>query len=115
MLDDGLLYERARAESLGLDARGGLMERAERFVFLGVALAFDILVPVLWVMLVLTAFTAVHRFAWRSLLAAATARRSAHTRKVDRPATFFAFLVIYNGAPTTSVCAGVTRLNWSMP
>src|SRR5690242_11979121 len=24
-------YERARAESLGLDARGGLMERAERF------------------------------------------------------------------------------------
>jgi CDP-diacylglycerol--glycerol-3-phosphate 3-phosphatidyltransferase len=31
-------YERARAESLGLDARGGLMERAERFVFLSVAL-----------------------------------------------------------------------------
>ena len=55
-------YERARAESLGLDARGGLMERAERFVFLGVALAFDIIVPVLWIMLVLTAFTAVHRF-----------------------------------------------------
>jgi CDP-diacylglycerol--glycerol-3-phosphate 3-phosphatidyltransferase len=55
-------YERARAESLGLDARGGLMERAERFVFLGVALAFNIIVPVLWVMLVLTALTAVHRF-----------------------------------------------------
>jgi CDP-diacylglycerol--glycerol-3-phosphate 3-phosphatidyltransferase len=55
-------YERARAEALGLDARGGLMERAERFVFLGVGLAFNILVPVLWVMLVLTAITAVHRF-----------------------------------------------------
>lgn len=55
-------YERARAEALGLDARGGLMERAERFVFLGVALAFNIIVPVLWVMLVLTALTAVHRF-----------------------------------------------------
>ena len=55
-------YERARAEALGLDARGGLMERAERFVFLGIALAFNILVPVLWIMLVLTAFTAVHRF-----------------------------------------------------
>ena len=40
-------YERARAESLGFDARGGIMERAERFVFLGVALAFDIVVPVL--------------------------------------------------------------------
>jgi CDP-diacylglycerol--glycerol-3-phosphate 3-phosphatidyltransferase len=55
-------YERARAESLGLDARGGLMERAERFVFLSVGLAFDVLVPVLWIMLVLTALTAVHRF-----------------------------------------------------
>jgi CDP-diacylglycerol--glycerol-3-phosphate 3-phosphatidyltransferase len=56
-------YERARAESLGLNARGGLMERAERFVFLGVALAFEVLlVPILWVMLVLTAATAVYRF-----------------------------------------------------
>lgn len=55
-------YERARAEALGLDARGGLMERAERFVFLGVGLAFNIIAPVLWVMLVLTALTAVHRF-----------------------------------------------------
>jgi CDP-diacylglycerol---glycerol-3-phosphate 3-phosphatidyltransferase len=55
-------YERAKAESLGLQAKGGLMERAERFVLLSVALAFDILVPVLWVMLVLTAFTAVDRF-----------------------------------------------------
>ena len=27
-------YERARAEALGINARGGLMERAERFVFL---------------------------------------------------------------------------------
>ena len=29
-------YERARAEALGIDARGGLMERAERFVFLSI-------------------------------------------------------------------------------
>ena len=33
---------------------GGLMERAERMVLLGIGLAFDILVPVLWMMLVLT-------------------------------------------------------------
>ncbi len=60
-------YERAKAESLGLQARGGLMERAERFVFLGIGCAFDILVPVLWIMLVLTAFTAAQRFVivWR--------------------------------------------------
>ena len=55
-------YERARAEAIGINARGGLMERAERFVFLAFGLAFDILVPVLWVMLVLTAFTAADRF-----------------------------------------------------
>ena len=62
-----ITYERARAESLGFQARGGLMERAERLVLLGVGLAFDILVPVLWIMVVLMAVTAVHRFVkvWR--------------------------------------------------
>ena len=61
-------YERAKAEALGFDARGGLMERAERLVLLGFGLLFDsLLVPVLWVMLALTLFTAVQRFAkvWR--------------------------------------------------
>ncbi|MEW6152467.1 MAG: CDP-alcohol phosphatidyltransferase family protein [Actinomycetota bacterium] len=61
-------YERARAESLGFTARGGLMERAERMLLLGFGLAFgSLLVPVLWVMLALTAVTAVHRFlmVWR--------------------------------------------------
>jgi CDP-diacylglycerol--glycerol-3-phosphate 3-phosphatidyltransferase len=79
-------YERARAESLGLDARGGLMERAERFVFLSVALAFDILVPVLWIMLVLTGATAIHRFV-RVYRQAGRPPRPAHTRKTERPAT----------------------------
>ena len=43
------------------------MERAERMVLLGIGLAFDILVPVLWLMIVLTAITAVQRFVkvWR--------------------------------------------------
>jgi CDP-diacylglycerol---glycerol-3-phosphate 3-phosphatidyltransferase len=61
-------YERAKAEALGFDARGGLMERAERLIALGFGLLFEsLLVPVLWVMLVLTMFTAVQRFArvWR--------------------------------------------------
>jgi CDP-diacylglycerol--glycerol-3-phosphate 3-phosphatidyltransferase len=61
-------YERAKAESLGFDARGGLMERGERFVVLGFGLLFDsLLVPVLWVMLALTLVTAVQRFVkvWR--------------------------------------------------
>lgn len=60
-------YERARAESLGFDAQGGLMERAERMVLLAIGLAFGVLVAVLWVLLVLTSLTAVHRFVkvWR--------------------------------------------------
>jgi CDP-diacylglycerol--glycerol-3-phosphate 3-phosphatidyltransferase len=61
-------YERAKAESLGFDARGGLMERAERLLALGFGLLFDsLLVPVLWVMLALTLFTAGQRFVrvWR--------------------------------------------------
>ena len=61
-------YERARAESLGFSAKGGLMERAERMLALGACLVFSVvMVPILWVMLVLTLFTAVQRFVmvWR--------------------------------------------------
>jgi CDP-diacylglycerol--glycerol-3-phosphate 3-phosphatidyltransferase len=82
-----ITYERARAESLGFVARGGLMERAERLVLLGVGLAFDILVPVLWIMLVLTAFTAVQRFVkvWRQATPERTTRRSRHLRSRTDP------------------------------
>ena len=56
-------YLRAKAESLGLEARGGLAERAERFV----VLCFGLLVPdwlthVLWVLLGATLITLVGRF-----------------------------------------------------
>ena len=54
-------YERAKAESLGLSAKGGLMERAERMILLGIALLDSaFVVPVLWAMLVLISITA-HR------------------------------------------------------
>ena len=61
-------YQRAKAESLGFDAKGGLMERAERFIVLGFGLLFsELLIGVLWVMFALTAVTAVQRFVkvWR--------------------------------------------------
>lgn len=61
-------YERAKAELLGFDAKGGIMERAERFIVLAFGLLFgQIIIPVLWVMLVLTLVTAAQRFAkvWR--------------------------------------------------
>ena len=61
-------YQRAKAESLGLEAKGGIMERAERVIVLALALLFsELLIPILWVMLVLTAITAAQRFVkvWR--------------------------------------------------
>jgi CDP-diacylglycerol--glycerol-3-phosphate 3-phosphatidyltransferase len=66
-------YERAKAESLGLSATGGLMERAERVILLCFGLLFDwLLVPILWVMLALTTVTAIQRFVkvWNQAVAA---------------------------------------------
>ena len=61
-------YIRAKADALGYDARGGLMERAERFIVLSIGLLFtEFLIAVLWIMLALTSVTAVQRFVkvWR--------------------------------------------------
>lgn len=60
-------YQRAKAESLGLEAKGGLMERAERIVVLCIGLLIEpwldgALVWILWGMLVLISITAVQRF-----------------------------------------------------
>ena len=86
-------YERAKAEALGFDARGGLMERAERLVLLGLALLFDsLLIPALWLMLVLTLITAVQRFVkvWNQasatvpVLTTARDRRRRSIRRADR-------------------------------
>lgn len=56
-------YERAKAESLGLSAKGGIMERAERIVVLCAALAFGfVMVPLLWLMFALSSLTAAQRF-----------------------------------------------------
>jgi CDP-diacylglycerol--glycerol-3-phosphate 3-phosphatidyltransferase len=71
-------YERAKAESLGLEAKGGLMERAERIILLELGLLVHvILLPILWVMLALCLVTAVQRFfkVWRQ--AAVTPRTAA--------------------------------------
>jgi len=62
-------YQRAKAESLGIEAKGGLMERAERIIAICIGLAFNVLlIPILWIMLVLTSITAIQRFVkvWRA-------------------------------------------------
>jgi CDP-diacylglycerol--glycerol-3-phosphate 3-phosphatidyltransferase len=84
-------YQRAKAESLGFDAKGGIMERAERIIVLALALLFsELLIPILWVMLVLTAITAVQRFVkvWRQAsqdrpLPARRQRRQPRTRRTS--------------------------------
>lgn len=89
-------YERAKAESLGLSAKGGLMERAERIILLCIGLLFDgILVPVMWIMLVLTVVTAVQRFikVWaQAAVAPATEvkRDARRSRRASRRAAFSA-------------------------
>ncbi len=81
-------YQRAKAESLGFDAKGGIMERAERFIVLAVGLLFSqTLIAVLWVMLVLTLVTALQRFVkvWRQATTAMPdmpGRRTQRRRRV---------------------------------
>lgn len=64
-------YTRARAETLGLDCRVGLMQRPERVVFIGLAaLLFGedwnglVLKWVIGILAVLTNFTALQRIVW---------------------------------------------------
>lgn len=80
-------YERAKAESLGLYAKGGLMERAERIIVLCVGLLFDsLLTPILWLMLVLTVATAIQRFVqvWRQAEVSNTTKEKREVRQVRR-------------------------------
>jgi CDP-diacylglycerol--glycerol-3-phosphate 3-phosphatidyltransferase len=94
-------YQRAKAESLGLSAKGGLMERAERIILLCLGLLFPVvLIPVMWIMLVLVTLTAVQRFVkvWKqAAVAPITAariekrrsrRQSRRTARIDRRAQF---------------------------
>ncbi len=54
-------YVRARAEGLGLTCNVGLMERPERIILLALGGIFNILLPVLWILLIFTHFTVFQR------------------------------------------------------
>jgi CDP-diacylglycerol--glycerol-3-phosphate 3-phosphatidyltransferase len=62
-------YMRARAEIVGMTMREGLFRRQERVALLGLGLLFNGLTVVIWVLAVLSNFTALQRFAmlWRGL------------------------------------------------
>jgi phosphatidylinositol phosphate synthase len=54
-------YVRARAEGIGLDAKVGIAERAERLIIVILALLFDVLPVALVILLLLTTITFVQR------------------------------------------------------
>jgi len=60
-------YTRARAEGLGLECKVGLLTRLERFLLIAAALILDQVTPALWVLAVLSNFTAIQRtvHVWR--------------------------------------------------
>jgi CDP-diacylglycerol--glycerol-3-phosphate 3-phosphatidyltransferase len=54
-------YTRARAESLGVECKVGLMSRPERVILIALGLFFNVLPYVIYIMLALTAFTVIQR------------------------------------------------------
>jgi len=62
-------YTRARAEGLGKDCHVGLMERPERVVLLAFAALTGWVLPVMWILLVLTHVTVVQRIyhVWKGM------------------------------------------------
>ncbi len=54
-------YTRARAESLGVECKVGLMSRPERVILIALGLFFDVLPYVIYIMLALTVFTVIQR------------------------------------------------------
>jgi phosphatidylglycerophosphate synthase len=62
-------YARARAEGLGESCHTGIMERPERIILLSFATITGWVIPVLWVMLVLTHITVIQRIyhVWKAM------------------------------------------------
>ncbi len=54
-------YTRARAEGLGLRCEVGWLQRPERIALLGLGLIFNVMLPVLWLLAILTNLTTVQR------------------------------------------------------
>jgi len=83
-------YIRAKADALGFDARGGIVERAERFILLAIGLLFEpVLLPILALIIVLNSITAGQRFVkvWNQATRQTPAlsdRRRRRPRRIER-------------------------------
>ncbi len=62
-------YTRARAEGLGIECKHGLMERPERVVVISFGAIAGLIIPVLWILLILTHITVFQRMyhVWKAL------------------------------------------------
>lgn len=62
-------YVRARAEGVIEKCTVGLLERPERIVLLAAGAIFDVMVPILWILAVLTHLTVIQRihYTWKQL------------------------------------------------
>lgn len=62
-------YTRAKAETVISKCNVGVMERAERILILAAGALFDWMIPVLWIIAILSHFTVAHRiyYTWRKL------------------------------------------------
>ena len=80
-------YQRAKAESLNIEAKGGLMERAERIIAILIGLVINVLlIPILWIMLALTTITAIQRFwkVWKQAAVAPVTQQRIEMRRSRR-------------------------------
>jgi phosphatidylglycerophosphate synthase len=62
-------YTRARAEAARISCNIGLLERAERIILLSAGVLFGWIIPVFWVLAILTHFTVLQRiyYVWKQL------------------------------------------------
>ena len=54
-------YARARAEGLGKSCQTGLMERAERIILMSFGALTGLILPIMWIMLIMTHITVIQR------------------------------------------------------
>lgn len=61
-------YARARAEGLGMSCRQGLLERPERVILISFGAITDMMMPILWILIILTHVTVFQRiyYAWKT-------------------------------------------------
>ena len=69
-------YTRARAEGLDIECKVGILQRPERIILLAAGLLTTWMLPVLWILAVLTNFTAIQRI-WAVYVASQAASNQA--------------------------------------